>query len=283
MNKCTFRMPYKRKRFSSSVYSNIKRMARTGGSTSRASRGPSTRRKRATDFVQNKRIRTLERMIETKEGRLKTNTNLGISHNNISVLANKYGGDLNPFYTTNGTADPMDNSGQRIGDSITVRGLLFKAFFENALQRSKVHYKIWLVRMAKGDTLTRATFFKDNCDNKMIDQINTERYTIVASKKFTISASNAGPGNVEAITGVPRQSTTNPIGGQATRAVSIWVPGRKFGRNGVVRYENTSSTQVKFYDYRWVVMAYDWFGTAQDTNQVGELNEAYVKLYFKDA
>lgn len=229
------------------------------------------------------RVRNLERMIETKEGRLKTNTNLGISHNNISVLASSAGGDLNPFYTTNGAADPMDNTGQRVGDSITVRGLLFKAYFENALQRSKVHYKIFLVRKAKGDTLDRSTFFKNNCDNKMIDQINTERYTIVASKKFTISAANAGAANAEALSGVPRQSTTDPTGGQGTRAVSIWVPGKKFGRGGVIKYENTSSTQVKFYDYRWVVMAYDWFGTLQDTNQVGKLNEAYVKLYFKDA
>lgn len=231
----------------------------------------------------NKRLKRIERMIETKEGRIKTNTNLGISHNNISILTSSAGGDLNSFYTVNGTADPMDNAGQRIGDSISVRGLLFKAFFENALQRSKVHYRIWLVRMAKGDTLTRATFFKDNCGNKMIDQINTERYTIVAAKKFTISAANPGAANVEDISGVPRQSTTNPTGGQATKAVSIWVPGRKFGRDGVIRYENTSSTQVKFFDYKWVVMAYDWWGTSQDVNQVGKLNEAYVKLYFKDA
>lgn len=236
-----------------------------------------------------RRVNALYKMIETKEGCLHTGANLGIAHNNISILTAAAGGPswLNPFFTTGGTNDPMGQSNapaNRIGDSISVRGVLFKAFFENALGRSKVHYRLWLVRMAKGDTLDRSTFFRNNSDNKIIDQINTERYTIVASRKFTISASNAQAANVGAVSGAPEQYYNGTgVGGQATRAISMWIPGRRFGRRGNLTYENTSSSQIKFYDYKYVLMAYDWYGTPQDINNVGKLNEAYTKLYFKDA
>lgn len=238
------------------------------------------------DRIQNKRLRRVESMIETKEGCQRTSTNLGLAHNNISVVGTSAGGDMNPIITQNGTGDPMDRTiGNRIGDQISVKGVLFKAFIENALGRSKVHYRILLIRAAKGDPINRSNLFKNNSDNKTIDQINTERYTVVASKKFTISAANAAASSTQLVTGAPVELLPGgtQFGGQGTRAISMWIPGKKFGRNGVIKYENASSSQAKFYDYRFVIFAYDWYGTAQDVNNVGILNEAYCKLYFKDA
>jgi len=233
-----------------------------------------------TSYTTAKRVRRLERMIETKEGCLQSADNIGIQHNNILTIQNSAGGNMNPLASITGTADVMgDSVAQRIGDQVTVRGVLFKAFFENALDRAKVHYRVWLVRCAKGDNIDRGTFFRNNCGNKMIDQINTERYSIVASKKFTISTSNAAPTATVTAAGIPGGSTPAGIG---TRAVSMWIPGHKFGRNGVLKYENNSA-QPKFYDYRFLVMAYDWYGTPQDTNNVGKINDCYYKFYFKDA
>lgn len=187
---------------------------------------------------------------------------------------------MNPFQSTQGASEPMQSGEMvRIGDQITVRGLLIKFFVETSLQRSNVHFKFYVVKMAKGDTLNRTNFFKGCANNKMIDQINTERFTILASKLVRVQTPNAAPTSA-GLTGVP-VGTVPGIAG--TRIVNIWVPGKKFGSKGTVRYENGSTTQVKFFDYRICAVAYDWYGTPQDVNSVGLINEGYVKLYFKDA
>lgn len=264
-------MAYKRKR------SNVARRNKRGKSK-RTPFKRSTRRR--TSPLANK-VNAIYRMIETKEGCIQTGNEIGLFHNNIRVLVNSVGAELNPLFTQQGTGDPMGpNNGNRIGDRITVRGLMIRAMFELPLGRSKTHFKIFLVKKARNDTLDRATFFRGDTDNKMLDLINTERYTIVASKYFTISTSNPAPTSlVPNINGVPTAGTPAGIG---TRIIKMWVPGRKFGRGGNVTYEDGSSVP-KFFDYRIVCMAYDWYGTPQDLNEVGKVNELLTKLYFKDA
>jgi hypothetical protein len=172
------------------------------------------------------------------------------------------------------------NTGQRIGDSINVRGILIRGMIECSLGRSKVYFRVMFMRCAKGDTPTRATLFKNSSDNKMLDQINSERYTVLQQKIFTITAANVAPVTLAPVTGIVTSGTTAGVG---TKLIKMWIPGAKFGRGGHVGYENASTTQVKFYDYRIVVLAYDWYGTPQDGNNVGFINEIYTKLYFKDA
>jgi hypothetical protein len=93
---------------------------------------------------------------------------------------------------------------------------------------------------------------------------------------------NGGIGKTRIRTNIPTAQTTG-IGG--TRIIQMWIPGAKFGKGGTgnVQYENASPNQLKFYDYRLCCVAYDWYGTAQDTNNVGFVNDRYAKLYFKDA
>lgn len=228
-----------------------------------------------------RQVRALTRTIETKEGTFAVRS-LNLPHNNVLVLNDTDGNVLNPFRSTNGTGDPMNsNQAQHIGDSINVRGLLIKFFVEAALQRSKVYFRFMLIKCAKGDTIDRSTLFKSCATNKMIDQINTERFTIVAQKTFNVSSPNTVASATSAVSGVPVSATVAGITGN--RIFTMYIPGRKFGRSGVVQYENASSSQVKFYDYRLAVVAYDWFGTPQDLNTVGFINEGYCKLYFKDA
>lgn len=136
-----------------------------------------------------------------------------------------------------------------------------------------------LVKCAKGDVPTRAVLFKNDSNNKMMDVVNTERFTILAQKIFTINTSNAAPTGVGA-TGVPTGTTSAGIG---TKLIRMWIPGRRFGRDGVVQYLSDSSSDLKFFDYRIAVVAYDWYGTPQDVNTVGRINEIFTKLYFKDA
>jgi len=145
----------------------------------------------------NKRLSALTKTIETKSGVWACgNSGMNLAHNNITIVTSPGNGQpgdrLNMFQINQGIQDTM-GSGQvnnRIGDKITVSGVMIRAMFENELNRPKVFYRLMVLKCAKSDVPTRDTLFQRNSPNKMIDQINTERYTIIASKKFTISSSN---------------------------------------------------------------------------------------------
>lgn len=220
------------------------------------------------------RVNRLYSMIETKESRGVTLVNVALPHNNLYVLT------ANPLNTANGSQDPMTGVGDRIGDKITIRGLKAVFFLEGALQRSKVYFRVMLIKMAKGETLTRATLFAGNSANKMIDTINTERFTILAQKIITVQPPSTAPSGVDAA-GIGTIVSNNNIT-TGNRILRFWIPGRKFGRGGNMTYEN-AATQPKFFDYRWCIVSYDWYGTPQDVNNVGLINECYTKLYYKDA
>lgn len=261
------RTGYKRTRNAPPARISYKRRRITGGTTLA---------RRAVQGVQR-----LTRMIETKESQRVGPVNGSLGHNNVEVIPDAAGGFyLNPFQMSQGAGDPMSQAtGNRIGDSIAVKGLTIKAFFENALSRARVYYRLMLIKCAKGDVPTRAVLFKNDSNNKMMDVVNTERFTILAQKIFTIDCSNAAPSSVGA-SGVPTGTTPSGIG---TKLVSMWIPGRKFGRDGIVQYLSDSTSDLKFFDYRLAVVAYDWYGTPQDINTVGKINEIFTKLYYKDA
>jgi len=268
----------KRGRSKSRVRANYARV--TSASLMGRARGARAAYKRRKTLSQ--QVRALTRTVETKEG---TNTirNVQLAHNNLTVFNRTDGTVWNPFQSANGNQDQMSaNTMERIGDQITVQRLRIKFFIETSLGRSNVHFKFFLVKMAKGETLNRANFFKGSANNKMIDDINTERFTVMASKTVRIkSDASAPPTSLVALTGVPNGVGTAPISG--TRIVTMTIPGRKFGRGGTITYENQSGSQVKFYDYRLCCVAYDWYGTPQDENNVGFVNEGFSKTYFKDA
>lgn len=256
--------------------------------TGAAVSGFKTRRVRAkvtrglsTALVQ--RVNTLTRLIETKEGQWSSAVNVQLPHNNTYVVQMTAGGALNPLRCTNGADDPMGaNTASRIGDQITIKGLAIRGMVENAFGRSKVYFRIMLVKCPRGVTPDRASpLFKGCSGNKMIDTVNTEKFSILWQKIFTVTTSNSAPTAILPNTnGVPSAGTPAGVG---TRVFKAWVPGKKFGRGGNIRFEDTSSINPKFFDYRIVILCYDWYGTPADINNVGVLNEMYTKMYFKDA
>jgi len=224
------------------------------------------------------------RAVETKESQERANSGTTIqncAHNNILVVQNIGRSSVfNMFFLNNGTGDPMEaNQGSRIGDQILLKGVSIKMFLENPIDRCNTHYRIMVVRGAKGETFDRTTLFKNKSANKMMDVINTERFTIIAQKIVNLRASN-GTASAISLTGVPGNSVN---AGNATRLVTMWIPGSKFGRGGNIQYENGSASQVKFYDYRICILAYDWYGTPQDANTVGKVNDLIATCYYKDA
>lgn len=238
-------------------------------------------------FMQMSRsVRRLNSMIETKENcrsvvsGILASQKIYVGHNNTNRL------NINPFlFSGIGAGDPMQtNIGNRIGDKISVKGLMIKGFLENAFARSKVYWRIMFIRSAKGDTPNRDNMFKNASGNKMIDQINVERFTVIKQKIFNITPAEAtAAGTVIAPLPGAGEVFGGTVAGIATRTFKMWIPGRKFGRNGTVTFENESQGQVKFYDYHILILCYDWSNTPQDVNNIGVVNEVYTKLYFKDA
>lgn len=227
-----------------------------------------------------KKVNNLYKLIENKHFTWRTSSMVDVPHNRSTVLQLQSGGPLNPFRSVNGTDDPMGTGGSRIGDMIKVTGLLIRGMVQNQFSRPKVFYRIMLVKCAKGDTIDDSTLFSGITTNRLIDQMNTERFTILAETHFSVSTANVAQTGTNAA-GEP-QGTGG--GGQGTRLFKMWIPGSKFGPDGRVHFENNSQGQVKFYDYRVVVVTYDWnhSPTVTATN-IGAINECYTKLYFKDA
>lgn len=261
-------MAYKRK------YSSISRGAKAGRFrsryTSRALQkyGKKIRRTLTTSA----KVDNLYKMIETKESTVTITNNTALAHNVITYLTN-------PFTLNQGNTDPMSGTGTRVGDKITVKGVMLKGMVECALNRPKVYLRVMLIKYAKSDDPTTSTLFKGDSGNKMIDQINTDRYTILAQKVINVQTSNNAPVTVN----IDGSVATGSPAGIGTRTFKLWVPGIKFGKRGNVQFEDASTSQPKFFSYRWIVLAYDWYGTPESTTTVGRMNSAYSKLYFKDA
>lgn len=225
----------------------------------------------------------MKRKLETKHSTVTVNDGQEILHNNFVTLETP----LTMFNLPSGTSDPMNTTGTRVGDEITLKGVSMKMMVELNERFSDVTFRFMVIKSAKGDGPTRATLFKGQSGNKMIDGINTERYTIVAQKFFKIKSPNttsAGamntfvdpPGTYGFVSWDPKLS-------RATKILRIYLPGSKFGRNGVLKYENGSDTQLKFFDYTCVLYAYSNYSTSQDLVHVARLNDYVKTTYYTDA
>ena len=117
---------------------------------------------------------------------------------------------------------------------------------------SDVTFRLFVIRSAKVDTPTTSTLWQGVSGNKMLDNFNTERYSVLHSQYVKITARNQGnvPNLVQEI-GSGFQVGTDVIS-RATKIVQFFVPGKKFTRSGILQYEN-QSTQVKFFDYHFQI------------------------------
>jgi len=243
----------------------------------------------------------IARTVETKQSN-HTVATTPIYHNKIAII------DTNLFVTTQGTTDPMTNdAANRIGDEINIRGLSVRFMVDMALNHSDVTFRAMIIKSAKGDTPTIDTLFNGLSPCKLLDNINTERYSVVFSKTFKMTARNMTmPGRVteynnqtQGVGGVSTgvgyhdlylPDTANTYNnyqaqGKATRLMKIWIPGSKLFRNGVCKYEN-GSTQTKFFNYHFIV--YSWSNSDANVDPAqnvinGTLKHYVCQMYFKDA
>jgi len=229
----------------------------------------------------NMRMNKIVSTIETKSGVQKYSDGLELGHNALVVFSNSM------LYTANGTTDNEDGFGTRIGDKITLSSVTVKGMLELNERYSDVTVKVVVVKSAKGDEPTQDTLWQGSSGNKMLDNFNTERFTILKSKIVKLKAPNmaiVSAGGTSQVTGSGfTVGTADTQQSRATKMFSFSIPGKKFMRNGIIQYEDKSA-QPKFYDYHLVFFAYSNYSTSYTLGfNVARVNDAFTKLHYKDA
>jgi hypothetical protein len=180
---------------------------------------------------------SINKNIETKTFVYSTTDGMEIMHNNFILLSN------NILQTSQGYGDPdgigCTNAGNRIGDKVTCKGIAIKMMVELNERYSDVTMRLVIVKSARGDIPTRDTMFNGLSANKMLDTFNKERYTIVAQKYIKLRAPNQAIQENTSGTNLARQGYDSHASGslsRATKIISMWIPGRKFGPGGNIQY-----------------------------------------------
>jgi len=223
------------------------------------------------------RVNKITRTIETKSSVQPFLDGTELGHN-ATVL---YSSTM--LATNNGTMDVEDGIGQRIGDKITLSSVQIKGMLELNERYSDVTVKVIVVKSAKGDVPTQANMYQGASGNKLLDNYNTERFTILANKVVKLTAQNGGQNPSGAQTAGSGFQQGTPLVSRATKMFNISLSGSSFGKGGVLQYEN-GSQQPKFYDYHLLFFAYSNYSTSSLIGfNVARVNDAFVKLHYKDA
>ena len=146
--------------------------------------------------------------------------------------------------------------------------------------------KVIVVKSAKGDAPSASNLWQGASGNKLLDSFNTERFTILKSKFIKLKSPNMSiiaAGVQTVVSGFTANNTQTTQQSRSSRMFSISIPGSKFGRGGVVQYEN-ASPQTKFFDYHLLFFADSNFSTTDALGfNVARIDDAFAKMHYKDA
>lgn len=206
--------------------------------------------------------------------------------------------DSVPLRTGNGPNDP-DTGGlyqNRIGDEVTPVGLKIKFMVALDPRQSQVKFRWMFVKAPFGDVPTIDNLFKGICTNKQLDEIDTERWTVMAQRFFTIYRGNAATASSTYTTLPVQQSgndtgteyggaSTGPNGQWIPKLCSVWIPGAKFGK--VLKYQNGSQSP-KTFGYHSFLIAYGCDQATDDGiifsgTSLARMDDYVSTFYFKDA
>lgn len=229
--------------------------------------------------------RTLYKEAETKNSQSQISDYQQISHNSfINIFPN------NLLDTTPGVNDPTSgNTQNRIGDKITLLKCSIRMMLELNERYTDVTYRIIVTKSPRGDTPNINTLWKGLSGNKMLDEINYERYSVIYQKWGKIKAGNTGASTASGggfTNGGLFDANANAVVtySRPTRILKIDIPGSKFAKGGVIQYEGpANSTLQKTYDYNVFVYAYSNYSTSSALGfYVLAVNDAFVRLHYKD-
>lgn len=220
--------------------------------------------------------KVLNKNVETKTSVRTSSDGVEIGHNGVVSLYN----DI--LYTAPGTSDENSSYGRRIGDEIILRNASMKMMVELNERYSQATFRVFVIKAAKGDTPTATTIFMGVSNNKMLDNLNYERYTFLVQKTFTIRSAPSGITPVGTQTIGSGFATGTDTHSRATKIVTLNIKGSKFGKGGKVIYQNNSS-DPKFYDYHVLLFGYSNYSTSASLGyNVGRINDSVLQLYYKD-
>lgn len=241
-----------------------------------------SKRKPATRNIVKKIVqKELNKNIETKRSCFTAVDGTEIGHNNFITV------DTSLLHTTKGVTDPTSSqTANRIGDEINFKGMSIKMMLELNERYSDVTYRIMIVKSARGDIPSNTTLWNNLSANRMLDTINTERYTIVYQKYGKIKAPNYGANAaLGGATYVGSGLYNEPVMSRATKIVKFNVS-PKMLKVGVIKYDGSSvdASQPKFFDYRLVIYAYSNYSTSDALGwNVLRLNDYIREMFYKDA
>lgn len=188
--------------------------------------------------------------------------NNNINHNTGQIVT----GLLN---TSQGITDTGSGSlyiSSRIGDEVVARGISFKLWIANKLDRPNIMYRLCVFKYSSQSIPTLASLFKGAVGNRIMDDLDKETFTPVYQKIFNLQV-----GYSAYATGTAGDAD----GREAHKYVKIWIP----LKNKKLKY-NDGGTIPKFINYGFFIVPYDSYGTLTTDNVASYAIE--YKFYFKD-
>jgi len=153
---------------------------------------------------------------------------------------------------------------------------------------SDVSYRIMLIKASRGDNPNTSGLFWNNLSaNRMLDTINTERYTIVFSKWGKIKAGNFGgqtsSGGALLGGGLFDVGGTNVnLYSRQTKIVTFNLS-PKLMKLGKITYDSAGNAQ-KFFDYYLVIYSYSNYSTSDALGfNVLRVNDYVRTMYYTDS
>lgn len=223
-------------------------------------------KKRAVSLARRKRLVKLIKNVSLKSAETKNThfiyENLNLYHN-VPTVGSGYLATTQSVGENN-TVVPS-NIACRIGDKVVARGVSFKFWLANKLDRPNVMYKIVFFKYQSAySPVASDPYYQQGTTNYMIRDLDVEKFKVIKVLRFNVQTS------AQRIT-----STDTFQGAEGHKPVSVWIP----MKNRQIVYENGSQTP-KFENLGFSIVAYDSYGTLTTDNIA---SFAYnMKFYFKD-
>jgi len=273
-------------KFFSNIYYNIyqKMKSKSYKSKKGKTKGKSySKNKSLTSKVKATVKKELKKVQEIKRSNFSSSDGVECGHNSFVSL------DASLLATSQGTADPAASfQSNRVGDEIYFKGIQIKMMLELNERYSDVSYRIMLVKAARGDNPNTSGVFWNNLSaNRMLDTVNTERYTILFSKWGKIKAGNDGA--ITPSSGFLTGGGLFDAGGANTRLYSRATKLESFNLSpkimklGKITYDAGGLVQ-KFFDYYLVIYSYSNYSTSDALGfNVLRVNDYVRTMYYTDS
>jgi len=211
-------------------------------------------------------LATMIKNISLKNSETKTTHQIG---ENLQLYHNTPNIRFSLLRTSQGITDAdtgLNSYSNRIGDEIIARGISIKLWIANKLDRPNVMYRLCVVKYESSITPTASLIFKGANPNKMMDNLNKEKITVIYQKIINLQTGLAAAGDAA---GSPF------VGKECHTYRKIWIP----LKDRKIKYDDAGQVP-KFTDYLFCITAYDSYGTLT-TDNIASFAWEY-NFYFKD-